>query len=71
VVVEQRNGPDLTTLLTFGMTTAACLVVGLGVGWLVDWVLDTLPVFTLIGLALGIVLTCYYVYAKLKQYLKE
>ncbi|MGH3785958.1 MAG: AtpZ/AtpI family protein [Pseudonocardiaceae bacterium] len=69
--MEQRNGPDLSTLLTFGMTTAACLVVSLGLGWLADQALDTLPVFTLTGLALGIVVTCYYVYAKLKQYLKE
>jgi F0F1-type ATP synthase assembly protein I len=69
--VEQRNGPDLSTLLSFGMTTAVCLVASLGLGWLADWALDTLPVFTLIGLALGIVVTCYYVYAKLKHYLKE
>ena len=69
--MEQSNGPDLSTLLSFGMATAACLVVSLGLGWLADWALDTLPVFTLIGLALGIVITCYYVYAKLKQYLKE
>lgn len=69
--MSQPNGPDLATLLTFGMTTAACLVVGLGLGSLADWALDTLPVFTLIGLAVGIVTTCYYVYTKLKQYLKE
>lgn len=69
--MSQPDGPDLSTLLTFGMTTAACLVVGLGLGTLADWALDTLPVFTLLGLALGVAATCYYVYAKLKQYLKE
>lgn len=69
--LSQSNGPDLSALLSFGMATAACLMVGLGLGSLVDWALDTLPVFTLIGLALGIVVTCYYVYTKLKQYLKE
>lgn len=69
--MSQSNGPDLSTLLTFGMTTAACLVLGLGLGSLADWALDTLPVFTLFGLALGIAVTCWYVYTKLQQYLKE
>jgi hypothetical protein len=38
---------------------------------LVDEFVDTRPVFTLGGLALGIIATCYYIYAKLNQYLKE
>ncbi|MQA12859.1 MAG: hypothetical protein GEV09_01465 [Pseudonocardiaceae bacterium] len=69
--MNQGNGPDLSDLLAFGMTTAACLVAGLAVGWFVDATLDTLPVFTLVGLGLGIVVTCLYVYAKLMKYLKE
>jgi len=69
--MSQRNGPDLSTLLTFGLTTAACLMAGIGLGVLADSVMDTLPVFTLVGLALGIVLTCWYIYTKVKQYLQE
>ncbi|MGH4021902.1 MAG: AtpZ/AtpI family protein [Pseudonocardiaceae bacterium] len=69
--MNQRDSPDLSTLLSFGITTALCLVAGLAVGWLVDELLDTLPVFTLVGLAVGIVGTCWYVYAELKKYLKE
>lgn len=69
--MNQGNGPDLSDLLTFGMATAACLVAGLALGWLVDAVLDTLPVFTLVGLTLGIVATCLYVYVKIEKYLKE
>ncbi|MPZ66390.1 MAG: hypothetical protein GEU83_13060 [Pseudonocardiaceae bacterium] len=53
------------------MATAAYLVAGLALGWLVDGALGTLPVFTLVGLAVGIVATCLYVYAKLNKYLKE
>jgi F0F1-type ATP synthase assembly protein I len=71
VVVEQRNGPDLATLLGLGAAIAAILLAGLGLGWLVDELVDTRPVFTLGGLALGIIATCYYIYAKLNQYLKE
>lgn len=69
--MEPSNGPGLSTLLGLGATIAAILVSGLGLGWLVDEVMSTRPVFTLAGLALGIVATCYYVYLKLNQYLKE
>lgn len=69
--MEGRNGPGLSTLLGLGVTIAAILMVGLGLGWMVDELADTRPAFTLGGLALGIVATCCYVYAKLNQYLKE
>lgn len=69
--VSQPDGPNLSDLFTFGMSTAACLVMGLGLGWLGDLALGTVPVLTLIGLALGIVATGLYIYAKLKKYLKE
>ncbi len=69
--MEGRNGPGLSTLLGLGAAIAAILMAGLGLGWLVDELVDTRPAFTLGGLALGIVATCCYVYAKLNQYLKE
>jgi hypothetical protein len=71
VVVDQRNGPELSTLLGLGAATAAILVVGLGVGWLVDLLVNTLPAFTLVGLALGIVSAGGYIYTKFSQFLKE
>ncbi|MGH4016214.1 MAG: AtpZ/AtpI family protein [Pseudonocardiaceae bacterium] len=69
--MKRRSDPDLSTLLSFGLATAACLVVGLGLGWLVDLALDTLPVFLLVGLGLGIVATCLYIYYQIKSFLKE
>jgi F0F1-type ATP synthase assembly protein I len=71
VVVDQRNGPELTTLLGLGAATAAILVVGLGFGWLVDRLVDTVPAFTLVGLALGIVGAGVYIYTKFAKFLKE
>jgi F0F1-type ATP synthase assembly protein I len=71
VVVEQGDGPNLATLLGLGATTAAILVVGLGLGWLVDEVVDTLPAFTLVGLALGIVGAGIYIYGQFAKFLKE
>lgn len=69
--MEQRNGPDLVTLLGLGATTAAILVMGLGLGWLVDGIVDTLPAFTMVGLALGIVGSGAYIYTKFTKFLKE
>jgi F0F1-type ATP synthase assembly protein I len=71
VVVEQRNGPELVTLLGLGAATAGILLVGLGLGWLVDQLVDTLPAFTLAGLALGIVSAGVYIYTKFTKFLKE
>lgn len=69
--MEGRNGPELATLLGLGAATAAILVVGLGLGWLVDEVVNTLPVFTLAGLALGIVGAGIYIYTQFAKFLKE
>ena len=69
--MDQRNGPELSTLLGLGAATAAILLVGLGLGWSVDRVVDTLPTFTLIGLALGIVGAGSYIYTKFTKFLKE
>lgn len=59
------------TLLGLGAVTAAIILVGLGLGWLVDEVVDTLPAFTLVGLALGIVGACIYIYGQFTRFLKE
>ncbi|MGH3911104.1 MAG: hypothetical protein ACRDRM_09775 [Pseudonocardiaceae bacterium] len=69
--MAQDDGPDLMTLLGLGAVTAAILLVGLGLGWLVDVVVDTLPAFTLVGLALGIVGACIYIYGQFTKFLKE
>jgi F0F1-type ATP synthase assembly protein I len=74
VVVErrgQRDGPDLATLLGLGVATAGILLVGLGIGWLVDQVVDTLPAFTLAGLALGIIGAGVYIYTQFTKFMKE
>lgn len=69
--MKQRNGPELATLLGLGAATAGILLVGLGLGWLVDQLVDTLPAFTLAGLALGIVGAGVYTYTKFTKFLKE
>lgn len=67
----EGGGPELSMLLGLGITTAAVLIVGLGLGWLADEIADTFPVFTMVGLALGIVGCCAYLYAQFRKYLRE
>ena len=69
--MEQGNGPELATLLGLGAATAAILLVGLGLGWLVDQLVHSVPAFTLAGLALGIVGAGVYMYLNFTKFLKE
>ena len=66
-----REAPGLSTLLGIGGVIALCLVAGMGLGWLVDGLLHTFPVFVLAGLALGIAAGCYYTYAEIRTFLKD
>lgn len=69
--MSQPTGPGLSTLLGLGATTATILVVGLGLGWLADEMFDSLPVFIMIGLALGVAGAGTYVYVQFKKFMKE
>jgi F0F1-type ATP synthase assembly protein I len=52
-----------------GAATAAILIVGLGVGWLVDTLANTSPIFLMIGLALGILGAGSFIVVKFRTYL--
>lgn len=69
--MSQPDGPELSTLLGLGVTTAAFLLVGLGLGWLLDEAMDSLPVFVLCGLALGVVGASWYIYVQFKKFMKD
>lgn len=64
-----RSQPSAWDLLTLGATTAACVVGGLGLGWLVDNAAGTEPVFLFVGLGLGIAAGCLISYFKIRPYL--
>ncbi len=63
------DGPNLGDLLSMGVTTATCLVVGYGLGWLVDQPLGTFPLCALIGLGLGIVAAVAFVSRQFRMYM--
>lgn len=60
----------MSTLIGMGITTAACLVLPLLLGWAVDGASDMFPIWTLVGIALGIATASAYVIAKFRQYLR-
>ena len=69
-VVVPQGGADLGTLLSMGLAFAVCLVVGLGLGWLVDTLTGTFPAFLLVGLGVGIVGMVAYAVSEFRRLLK-
>jgi F0F1-type ATP synthase assembly protein I len=59
-----------SALLGMGIAVAAELVAGLGLGWLVDSLAGTTPIFLLAGLLLGIVAAVSYTVVEFRKYLK-
>lgn len=58
-------------LLGMGAVIAAELVAGLGLGWLVDSLADTAPIFLFIGLLFGIAAAVSYTVVEFRKYLKS
>ena len=54
-----------------GLTSALFLIGALVLGWLADSAFNTLPVFTLVGLVLGVVLAGRYTYVKFRKFFRD
>ena len=62
-------GPGAVEFLTLGLTLAVTILVGGALGYLVDRWLGTSPVFTLIGLVLGITAAVLTAVSRVRKYL--
>jgi F0F1-type ATP synthase assembly protein I len=51
--------------------SAAALAVGIALGWWVDGLLDTFPIFVLVGIALGIAGGICHSVIEFRKYLKN
>lgn len=60
-----------TSLLSIGAVAAGVLVAGLALGWWVDALLNTSPIFVLVGIALGIAGSIWHAVVALRRYLKN
>lgn len=65
------DAPGWSSLLTMGTVVAGLLVAGLALGWLADDLLQTFPIFALVGLVLGIAGACRYTYVEFRRFLKD
>lgn len=63
---RNRNGGSPARLLGLGFTLGLLLGAPVLVGFLVDRLVGTLPLFLLVGVAAGFVASLYYVYRALK-----
>jgi len=54
-----------------GAVTALLLVAGLAAGWAADRFLHTLPIFTLIGLVIGVAGAARYTYVEFHKFYKD
>lgn len=58
---------DAWTLLGLGTTIAGCLIAPMVLGYLLDRGVTTTPLFTLIGLVLGIAAAGWYAYKEVRR----
>jgi F0F1-type ATP synthase assembly protein I len=65
--VDKRQ-PGILAFAGLGMLNALCLGIGLGVGWLIDRALNTLPLFLFLGLIVGVAMGALATRAELKRY---
>lgn len=65
------EGLDWSSMLTMGLTAAGVVAAGIGLGWLVDALAGTFPIFLLVGILLGLVGAVTYMISKFRIYLKN
>ena len=58
-------------LVGLGTTNVACLVGGLVIGLLLDRRFDSLPLYTLVCLAIGMVAGCTITYVRIRDFLRS
>ncbi|HEY3810529.1 MAG TPA: hypothetical protein VGL49_03770 [Acidimicrobiales bacterium] len=63
-----KRRPGIMAFAGLGILNAICLGIGMGVGWLIDSALGTLPLFLFLGLIAGIGVGVLATRAEWKQY---
>ena len=63
--------PSPRELLGVGSAIAVLIAGGMLLGWFIDSRIDTLPIFALVGLAVGITAACFYAYFKFRRFMRN
>jgi F0F1-type ATP synthase assembly protein I len=66
-----HEAPGWPSLLGMGVALALLLVIGLAVGWVIDTFAHTLPIFTLVGLVVGIAAAGRYAYVEFHKFYRD
>jgi F0F1-type ATP synthase assembly protein I len=65
-----QTPPSPRELLGVGSAIAVLVAGGMLLGWFIDSKAGTLPIFALVGLAVGIATACFYAFAKFRRFMK-
>jgi F0F1-type ATP synthase assembly protein I len=71
VTREGDEGIGLADVLGLGVRVAALIALGIALGWLIDSLCGTFPVFVFVGLGLAIVGACAYTVVEFRAYLSQ
>lgn len=66
---DDQQSPGLLALAGLGVSLAICVAGGVGLGIYMDGVTHRSPLFTLVGLALGVALAIAVAYVQIKKFL--
>jgi F0F1-type ATP synthase assembly protein I len=67
--VEEKPSPSVFTLVGMGVSIALCIAIGLVIGVWLDDVTHLSPLFSLMGLLVGIVFAVVTAYVQIKKFL--
>jgi F0F1-type ATP synthase assembly protein I len=67
---DSSAGLTWSSLLSIGAVSALMLVAGLALGWWIDALLNTSPIFVLVGIAVGIAAGAFHTFVKIRTFLK-
>jgi F0F1-type ATP synthase assembly protein I len=68
---DDRPNLNWSGLLGIGGVAAGVLAAGIALGWWVDGLLHTSPIFVLVGVALGVAGAISHTVVQLRRYLKN
>jgi hypothetical protein len=66
---EPKQPPSPWTLVGVGSAIAAMVAGGLVIGFLIDSNQHSLPLWTFVGLGVGIIAACSYAYARFRKFM--
>jgi len=69
--VMSGRSPNIRDFVGMGSILSGQIAGGLVLGWLADKALHTIPVFTLVGLAVGLVSAGFYLYSVYQKFSKD